>query len=448
MVMTPRVFAELERVIAGLDAKSQSALLLSSDHSFEDAASKLDIPEAELAEHLRQAKSAVREAWLGANWQDHESEFVVDIYIDAIATRMQRRRQSVAFRIRQWFTAFAVEWRGSPVTLVTRLALAAAGSLAVYYGAGDVAGRLTEWQSEWQSVADVAGESTARLDGERLLGAEPAIAAQAEALGYYGGPAEQESEAEFEWASGSGGLGGRGRRREAAWSEVEAGWLQISALDGADISGAEGGHARIVTLWREMEDLWRVRSEGNRQPSAIFVRELDDVLRAGTGTGIAASCAPWQFAGASIAAREEERRQLETRRKELEVVRRGLEIEKREWEIERREKEVRRRELEAMRRRAEADRAALEAAGSADSEEYWRGMREYERVLFGDYARVLGGELETFEIEYNDFMTNTYVAGQREYANEVAVLLVRYGALGWGCDVLRGFSGRGGEKVF
>ena len=241
-------------------------------------------------------------------------------------------------------------------------------------------------------------------------------------------------------AAAGGGAGRRGMAvSRAAWREVETGWREVGGGDRAGLLSAEDDNAGIVRLMRVIQGLWREGAEVDRGALAAFWRELEEVLRGrGTGSGIEEYCGAeqWQFAGGSIIAREEERRKLEARRERLEDERRELEVERREWEVRRRELEVRRRELEAIRRAAEADRAALEAEGGADSEDYWQGIRNYERVLFEDYASVFNDEMRTFWNDYNNFMSDTYVAGQQEHVDGMAELLVGYGAVRWGCEAV------------
>ena len=264
---------------------------------------------------------------------------------------------------------------------------------------------------------------------------EPVAQATPTAAAFGAGAAEDTLAAALDGvAADPGGSGEEVEAIPARWSGVEAAWRQVSTGRGADIGVAEDEHARVVTLWREMEELWRAGRESNLQPSGIFVQQVDEVLAAETGSGFGESCAQWQSVGGSMRAKEEDRVKLEARRRELEVMRSALEIERREWEVKRRENEVRRRELEVMRRGAEANRVALEARGAKDSEEYWRGIREYERVLFDDYARVFASVLKEEEEEYNNFMNGTYLTGQTRYVKGMAEVLAGYTALRWGCE--------------
>ena len=98
----------IERSIAGLADELRHALLLSTEHTYAESAHILGIPVGLLIERVREARRIVVVELLGGEWRDAESQYVVDIQIDAAATRMQRRRQGVGYQVRRWLTA---RWR-------------------------------------------------------------------------------------------------------------------------------------------------------------------------------------------------------------------------------------------------------------------------------------------------------------------------------------------------
>lgn len=116
---------EIERSVAGLDEHLRDALLLSTECTYAESAKRLGITMDQLVENVDEAKRKIVAELLG-DWQDPESEFVVDMHIYAVAMSMQRRRRSVLHRVRRWLERLVGQTSAQP----WRSALVPAGSLA------------------------------------------------------------------------------------------------------------------------------------------------------------------------------------------------------------------------------------------------------------------------------------------------------------------------------
>ena len=119
---------EIERSVAGLDEHLRDALLLSTECTHAESAKRLGITMDQLVDNVDEAKRKIVAELLG-DWQDPESEFVVDMHIDAVAMSMQRRRRSVLHRVRQWLERLvgrtsAQPWRSALVPVGSFVAIA------------------------------------------------------------------------------------------------------------------------------------------------------------------------------------------------------------------------------------------------------------------------------------------------------------------------------------
>lgn len=149
--LDPMRSADVEGAISSLDTELRNALLVSTECTCAEAASRLGISEEALLMHLRLAKRRLHGALLGADWRDLDSAFVLDAYIDGAATRMQRRRQGVGYQVWRWVTARVLVFlrvRGQAGSLRDTQPAPSPGSLLLRLRAR--AGAL--WATWWESI--------------------------------------------------------------------------------------------------------------------------------------------------------------------------------------------------------------------------------------------------------------------------------------------------------
>ena len=125
----------IERSIAGLAEELRNALLLSTEHTYAECARILDIEVVDLIQRVRDARHSVVVELLGEEWRDAESQYVIDIQIDAAAMRMQRRLnpEGVARRVHKWLKRRARETTAALVAVVGRLVPARGADIAATY---------------------------------------------------------------------------------------------------------------------------------------------------------------------------------------------------------------------------------------------------------------------------------------------------------------------------
>ena len=176
----------IERSIAGLAEELRNALLLSTEHTYAESARILGIPVGLLIERVREARREVVVELLGEEWQDAESQYVIDIQIDAAAMRMQRRLnpEGVARRVHKWLKRRARETAALVTVIIswvfpddvpTRVpSWRFAGAVGTLFLAGylgyqlaDLVGESDSRDGSTASVADggtESGESTDMMD--------------------------------------------------------------------------------------------------------------------------------------------------------------------------------------------------------------------------------------------------------------------------------------------
>lgn len=450
---------DVERAIAGLDAELRRALLLSAEYTCSEASSRLAISEETLVVRVREAKRQLLGRLLGSDWKDAESEFVIDVYIDAAATRMQRRSQGFGYRVQRWCRA-AVGWQERRESLWRRVEfLGLRGEWGRQLGVGVVA-TLVLVLAIWGAVDPGPPTTEGGGAGETVLraglsvedvgatgasgGATDAVPRDARRPGALTGFANAAGAIGIEVGGGRGGSivqGAWGSDIEDKWQDDVVGrWREMGDGKGTQAirRETEDNSALIEELWEEMRELWASRVSFGSPEGGAFRRQVGTFVDGSRDGGAAAwDCVDEKRAYATgwWKVMEEGRRGLEVRRRELEVERRALEVERREWGVKRREMELRRRKLELLRNRAEGARLAVEDASRPDREEYWHGMREYAEVL-DEYAIALENESEVVR-EYREFMIHGYAAGQQGYVDGMAEVIWSYSKLLWGCEAQR-----------
>ena len=94
----------IQKSIGRLDGPLREALLLTTRHSFGKCARIIGVSREVLADRVYEARRHVVDETLGTGHHDSEVIRMVGMYIDGVATRMQRRRESMWYRIdfRTW----------------------------------------------------------------------------------------------------------------------------------------------------------------------------------------------------------------------------------------------------------------------------------------------------------------------------------------------------------